>query len=180
MHRAAPYRKTLTLSVLVMSLIPIVTWVFSVVLRKGTLPLLTHPVAIGAGLGVLVVMLGLIVWKRTALMPELIFVPCIAFAICEAAGVFDQSRQRTLANSTEKKQSQLKQGQFLSIRGNFDDVEVWCNGVKIGVTPLKMALDEFYEMVEPVDVPPDQNVICLLYTSPSPRDQRGSRMPYSA
>ena len=25
-----------------------------------------------------------------------------------------------------------------------------------------------------------QNVICLLYTSPSPRDQRGSRMPSSA
>ena len=35
----------------------------------------------------------------------------------------------------------------------------------------------------PIDIPPapvDQNVICLLYTSPSPRDQRGSRMPSSA
>ena len=27
---------------------------------------------------------------------------------------------------------------------------------------------------------PDENVGCLLYTSPSPRDQRGSRMPSSA
>ena len=27
---------------------------------------------------------------------------------------------------------------------------------------------------------PEQNDICLLYTSPSPRDQRGSRMPSSA
>ena len=26
----------------------------------------------------------------------------------------------------------------------------------------------------------DENKICLLYTSPSPRDQRGSRMPSSA
>ena len=26
----------------------------------------------------------------------------------------------------------------------------------------------------------DQLLICLLYTSPSPRDQRGSRMPSSA
>ena len=26
----------------------------------------------------------------------------------------------------------------------------------------------------------DQNYFCLLYTSPSPRDQRGSRMPSSA
>ena len=28
--------------------------------------------------------------------------------------------------------------------------------------------------------PPRANIICLLYTSPSPRDQRGSRMPSSA
>ena len=27
---------------------------------------------------------------------------------------------------------------------------------------------------------PGQSVNCLLYTSPSPRDQRGSRMPSSA
>ena len=26
----------------------------------------------------------------------------------------------------------------------------------------------------------DQGLICLLYTSPSPRDQRGARMPSSA
>ena len=26
----------------------------------------------------------------------------------------------------------------------------------------------------------DLNIVCLLYTSPSPRDQRGSRMPSSA
>ena len=26
----------------------------------------------------------------------------------------------------------------------------------------------------------DTNITCLLYTSPSPRDQRGSRMPSSA
>ena len=26
----------------------------------------------------------------------------------------------------------------------------------------------------------EQHVTCLLYTSPSPRDQRGSRMPSSA
>ena len=29
-------------------------------------------------------------------------------------------------------------------------------------------------------VKPNQGYICLLYTSPSPRDQRGSRMPSSA
>ena len=30
------------------------------------------------------------------------------------------------------------------------------------------------------DMPSNTNMICLLYTSPSPRDQRGSRMPSSA
>ena len=29
-------------------------------------------------------------------------------------------------------------------------------------------------------IPIDQPKLCLLYTSPSPRDQRGSRMPSSA
>ena len=31
-----------------------------------------------------------------------------------------------------------------------------------------------------IDILPEQKKICLLYTSPSPRDQRGSRMPSSA
>ena len=29
-------------------------------------------------------------------------------------------------------------------------------------------------------LPPAITMVCLLYTSPSPRDQRGSRMPSSA
>ena len=43
----------------------------------------------------------------------------------------------------------------------------------------------FFFMLQPSfrmpDIPQDPDVIpCLLYTSPSPRDQRGSRMPSSA
>ena len=30
------------------------------------------------------------------------------------------------------------------------------------------------------ELPPPTATLCLLYTSPSPRDQRGSRMPSSA
>ena len=39
-----------------------------------------------------------------------------------------------------------------------------------------------FQMMEKVDVKGDNQhpVYCLLYTSPSPRDQRGSRMPSSA
>ena len=38
---------------------------------------------------------------------------------------------------------------------------------------------EYFGLVG-IDILRDQNGSCLLYTSPSPRDQRGSRMPSSA
>ena len=40
------------------------------------------------------------------------------------------------------------------------------------------SLDEFGIGIDPATV--DNMNFCLLYTSPSPRDQRGSRMPSSA
>ena len=36
------------------------------------------------------------------------------------------------------------------------------------------------ELLEKTGISPDLRTDCLLYTSPSPRDQRGSRMPSSA
>ena len=36
------------------------------------------------------------------------------------------------------------------------------------------------EQVEEIDIQVAQNRVCLLYTSPSPRDKRQSRMPSSA
>ena len=40
---------------------------------------------------------------------------------------------------------------------------------------------EYYDLgMKSRDDTDDQITICLLYTSPSPRDQRGSRMPSSA
>ena len=41
-------------------------------------------------------------------------------------------------------------------------------------------LDNSDEEVLEVESPPTHPYDCLLYTSPSPRDQRGSRMPSSA
>ena len=38
---------------------------------------------------------------------------------------------------------------------------------------------QFADEVETISIP-DRTWPCLLYTSPSPRDQRGSRMPSSA
>ena len=46
-----------------------------------------------------------------------------------------------------------------------------------GLIPASVHRDEAYPSEGPAHTPP---VTCLLYTSPSPRDQRGSRMPSSA
>ena len=58
---------------------------------------------------------------------------------------------------------------------------------------IHVDMDSYFVAVELLDAPwlrerpvavggkaTDRGVICLLYTSPSPRDQRGSRMPSSA
>ena len=67
-------------------------------------------------------------------------------------------------------------------------VELWADEVRSpgeirldsfqAVLPLMSAAHVFQTKLE--DLPSDQNYLCLLYTSPSPRDQRGSRMPSSA
>ena len=51
--------------------------------------------------------------------------------------------------------------------------------LRIGILNI-MPLGKQYEfnLLHPLGLSPLQ--ICLLYTSPSPRDQRGSRMPSSA
>ena len=61
------------------------------------------------------------------------------------------------------------------------DAEDSFSFIVIGDTPYNKADEEM--LVEALPVIKAGNypfVICLLYTSPSPRDQRGSRMPSSA
>ena len=48
----------------------------------------------------------------------------------------------------------------------------------IGKNPLFLNRDKLYQLDPPAS--PLKAISCLLYTSPSPRDQRGSRMPSSA
>ena len=47
--------------------------------------------------------------------------------------------------------------------------------MSLGVVPQEVVMDPFFTVRETL-----QFQSCLLYTSPSPRDQRGSRMPSSA
>ena len=51
------------------------------------------------------------------------------------------------------------------------------NGHKASCTLEELAIDY---VVHPIDLAKQEQKTCLLYTSPSPRDQRGSRMPSSA
>lgn len=44
----------------------------------------------------------------------------------------------------------------LLISGGVDGLKVTCNGVELGVTPIKMSLEEFRRLVPPADGPPDQ------------------------
>ena len=51
----------------------------------------------------------------------------------------------------------------------------------IGLTTIRDAQNDFPAVTELANLASDvRSLFCLLYTSPSPRDQRGSRMPSSA
>ena len=86
-----------------------------------------------------------------------------------AVGVVIDGCPPRLPITSEEIQSDLDrrrpgQSSLVTQRDEKDTVEVlsgWKNGLTLG-TPLALL------------------VRCLLYTSPSPRDQRGSRMPSSA
>ena len=64
---------------------------------------------------------------------------------------------------------------------NVESVSVAVNGADDKT--MTTAADGYYQFELPMGgdytVTPEKD-ICLLYTSPSPRDQRGSRMPSSA
>ena len=49
-----------------------------------------------------------------------------------------------------------------------------------GVSLIENASDPTSDWIEATSLTPGSANTCLLYTSPSPRDQRGSRMPSSA
>ena len=48
------------------------------------------------------------------------------------------------------------------------------------VTPFTDGKLDVAKLKEQIEFQVDAGTTCLLYTSPSPRDQRGSRMPSSA
>ena len=53
------------------------------------------------------------------------------------------------------------------------------NSVNIDVA-VNLASDARFNIAKTVALPADSTLVCLLYTSPSPRDRQKSRMPSSA
>ena len=59
--------------------------------------------------------------------------------------------------------------------------ELGIENYSVGVTTLEeVFLRTAEDSINNSEIKADPYKICLLYTSPSPRDQRGSRMPSSA
>ena len=92
----------------------------------------------------------------------------------------------TIVNSTEMKTLDINQiKQYLPHRYPLllvDRVLNWESGKTITAIKNVTANEEFFNghfPHKPV-MPGVLMIDCLLYTSPSPRDQRGSRMPSSA
>ena len=74
-------------------------------------------------------------------------------------------------------------GQFSNIDINLDGIDDLLIYDRLGGTVSPLISDGQSYSYDPTfsDIfPRPQTWICLLYTSPSPRDQRGSRMPSSA
>ena len=78
----------------------------------------------------------------------------------------------------------LKEKKLTNVRASGTDEAIILNN------PIKQTLEQALDFIdddELVEITPDSIRVrkallkdCLLYTSPSPRDQRGSRMPSSA
>ena len=73
--------------------------------------------------------------------------------------------------------------EFLSAMSLFNDPELTFGDKSVRIAQGSQDLTYFYSDPSVVTTPKTEiNMpsVCLLYTSPSPRDQRGSRMPSSA
>ena len=85
----------------------------------------------------------------------------------------DQKSEKT-ADTPASPEAGAQQTQEVVVNDN-DAVAGYANFCRVSSTPEELILDLGLN-----PTPYATGKVCLLYTSPSPRDQRGSRMPSSA
>ena len=68
----------------------------------------------------------------------------------------------------------------LNIRLDDESMAILDAQVAYEIEQLKMLLGDKYDMVVGKTATLSRTIVCLLYTSPSPRDRQKSRMPSSA
>ena len=99
--------------------------------------------------------------------------------------IISQERLATMDNvDADETQIAQLQAELTRIRAEFlatqGDAE-FSNELEGRLALAKQRLtEEMQRLLSDYRPDPDDYVVCLLYTSPSPRDQRGSRMPSSA
>ncbi len=147
MHARTKGRRVLTFVCLTALLMPVVCMYYAT--AGGWQQLgqwAQNPIFIGISVCAGLLIAGMVWWKGVAALPEVILVPTGAFLICQSAGIlrYDRTPERSQTRSPT-----------LSITG-YEGIEVRCNSVLLGKTPLTMTLDEFSARVAPVQVPPVQ------------------------
>lgn len=158
MHAKAKARRVLTFVCVTALLIPVVAMYYATAggwQRLGQWA--ETPIFIGISVVSGLLIAGMLLWKGVAALPEVILVPAGAFLVCQTAGVF---RYDPLPD-------QAKTGPPTLSITSYEGIEVRCNGVLLGKTPLTMTLDEFAARVTPVQVPPIQEAAFTMDTSSS-------------
>ncbi|MFO0978889.1 MAG: hypothetical protein U0996_20945 [Planctomycetaceae bacterium] len=158
MHAKSKGRGVLTFASLAALLIPVAVLFFATAggwERLGQWA--ATPTFIGISICAGLLIAAMVLWKGVAAAPEVVLIPAGAFLFCQSAGVF-----RYDGPSEQTKTGQ----QTLSITG-YEGIEVRCNGLLLGKTPLTMTLDEFSTRVSPIQVPPVQEAAFAWDTTSS-------------
>lgn len=158
MHAKAKARRVLTFACVTAFLIPVVAMYYAMAggwQRLGQWA--ETPLFIGIYVVSGLLIAGFLFWKGVAALPEVILVPAGAFLVCQTAGVLRYDGRPDQTKITIPK---------ISVTG-YEGIDVRCNGVLLGKTPLTMTLDEFAARVTPVQVPPVQEAAFTWDTSSS-------------
>ncbi|MDA1229804.1 MAG: hypothetical protein O2856_03430 [Planctomycetota bacterium] len=162
MHAAAPGRRVVSLAATAIVLIPVVVWLLAF-RPMNVISDQASPVEIALAAGMLLLIIGLVCWKGIAALPLIIAVPMFL-----SVG-WSSLKPRMQMSDSSPQQQKKNEPPSVSVFSRFDGVEVVCNGVRLGETPLKITLAEFDQKVAPTDLPPAQSSTIIYEQQLQPR-----------